>query len=72
VTEPKGSMGVTTELEFPITVVVPIRFCSSRDAAAFIQRALINALQDMGHVVDPVISYKAQDGRTVRTTDILT
>jgi len=67
-----GVMTTKEQSEFPITVVVPIGFESSRDAAAFIQRAILTALGETGHVVDPVIFYEAEDGRTVRTTEVLT
>jgi hypothetical protein len=67
-----GVMTTADQAGFPITVVVPIGFASSRLAAAFVQRALINALDETGHSVDPVIFYEHEDGRTLRATEILT
>jgi hypothetical protein len=67
-----GVMTTREQAEFPITIMVPIEFTSSREAAAFVQRALVNALGETGHVVDPVIFYEVENGRTVRATEILT
>lgn len=69
-----AEMGVMTTQDqagWPITVVVPIRFASSREAARFIQRALANALGETNHAVDPVIFYEHEDGRTIRATEAI-
>jgi hypothetical protein len=66
-----GVMTTQDQAGWPITVVVPIRFSSSREAARFIQRALVNALSKTSHVVDPVIFYEVPDGRTIRATEAI-
>lgn len=50
----------------PVTVVVPAEFGSAREAARFVDAAVRRALDDLGHVTDPVIWYDGEDGRSVR------
>ncbi len=55
---------------YPITVVVPIHFASSRDAAVWVQRAVVDALGD--HDTDDLtIFYDRADGSTVKVRELL-
>jgi hypothetical protein len=56
---------------YPITVVVPIRFASSRDAATWVQRAVVSALGEAGDVDDLTVFYDEPEGRTVKVREML-
>jgi hypothetical protein len=57
---------------YPVTVVVPVHFASSRDAAAWVQRAVVNALGETNHdAEDLTVFYDEPDGRTVKVRELL-